>query len=49
MACLLTKDASYKTVAEPSTAAHSPAEAIDLIFKAISEHARERGFRGSLS
>ncbi|MFJ9870994.1 TetR/AcrR family transcriptional regulator [Streptomyces sp. NPDC101165] len=47
VAYLLTKDAYYKEVAEPLSAAHPPAEAIDLIFEAIAEHARERGFRGS--
>ncbi|WP_406482255.1 TetR/AcrR family transcriptional regulator [Streptomyces sp. NBC_01615] len=47
VAYLLTKDAYYKDVAEPLAAAHPPAEAIDLIFEAIAEHARERGFRGS--
>ncbi|MFE1313110.1 TetR/AcrR family transcriptional regulator [Streptomyces sp. NPDC058755] len=47
VAYLLTKDAYYKEVAEPLAAAHPPAEAIDLIFEAIAEHARERGFRGS--
>ncbi|WP_231905562.1 TetR/AcrR family transcriptional regulator [Streptomyces davaonensis] len=47
VAYLLTKDAYYKQVAEPLAAAHPPAEAIDLIFEAIAEHARERGFRGS--
>ncbi|WP_260327150.1 TetR/AcrR family transcriptional regulator [Streptomyces sp. TLI_185] len=47
VAYLLTKDAYYKGVAEPLAAAHPPAEAIDLIFEAIAEHARERGFRGS--
>ncbi|MGW3914551.1 TetR/AcrR family transcriptional regulator [Streptomyces sp. NPDC005070] len=47
VAYLLTKDAYYKDVAEPLAAAHPPAEAIDLIFEAIAEHARERDFRGS--
>ncbi|KUL42139.1 TetR family transcriptional regulator [Streptomyces regalis] len=47
VAYLLTKDAYYKGVAEPLAAGHPPAEAIDLIFEAIAEHARERGFRGS--
>lgn len=47
VAYLLTKDAYYKEVAEPLAAGHPPAEAIDLIFEAIAEHARERGFRGS--
>ncbi|MGW7406962.1 TetR/AcrR family transcriptional regulator [Streptomyces sp. NPDC054833] len=47
VAYLRTKDAYYKDVAEPLAAAHPPAEAIDLIFEAIAEHARERGFRGS--
>ncbi|WP_232247420.1 TetR/AcrR family transcriptional regulator [Kitasatospora azatica] len=47
VAYLLTKDTYYKAVAEPLAAAHPPAEAIDLIFEAIAEHARERGFRGS--
>ncbi|WP_240805538.1 TetR/AcrR family transcriptional regulator [Streptomyces sp. A1547] len=47
VAYLLTKDAYYKDVAEPLAAGHPPAEAIDLIFDAIAEHARERGFRGS--
>ncbi|MEV8100594.1 TetR/AcrR family transcriptional regulator [Kitasatospora sp. NPDC085879] len=47
VAYLLTKDAYYKEVAEPLAAAYPPAEAIDLIFEAIAEHARERGFRGS--
>ncbi|MET7714905.1 helix-turn-helix domain-containing protein [Streptomyces sp. NPDC005407] len=47
VAYLLTKDAYYKQVAEPLAAGHPPAEAIDLIFEAIAEHARERGFRGS--
>ncbi|MFF5012982.1 TetR/AcrR family transcriptional regulator [Streptomyces sp. NPDC001165] len=47
VAYLLTKDAYYKQVAEPLAAAYPPAEAIDLIFEAIAEHARERGFRGS--
>ena len=47
VAYLLTKDAYYKAVAEPLAAEHPPAEAIDLIFEAIAEHARERGFRGS--
>ncbi|GAA3775070.1 TetR/AcrR family transcriptional regulator [Streptomyces coacervatus] len=47
VAYLQTKDAYYKGVAEPLAAAHPPAEAIDLIFEAIAEHARERGFRGS--
>ncbi|MET9904843.1 helix-turn-helix domain-containing protein [Streptomyces sp. NPDC006446] len=47
VAYLLTKDAYYKEVAEPLAAEHPPAEAIDLIFEAIAEHARERGFRGS--
>lgn len=47
VAYLLTKDAYYRQVAEPLAAEHPPAEAIDLIFEAISEHARERGFRGS--
>ncbi|MFF4353867.1 hypothetical protein [Streptomyces sp. NPDC001530] len=47
MAYLLTKDAYYREVAEPLAAAYPPAEAIDLIFEAIAEHARERGFRGS--
>ena len=47
VAYLLTKDAYYREVAEPLAAAHPPAEAIDLIFEAIAEHARERGFRGS--
>ncbi|WP_330305519.1 MULTISPECIES: TetR/AcrR family transcriptional regulator [unclassified Streptomyces] len=47
VAYLLTKDAYYKDVAEPLAAAHPPAEAIDRIFEAIAEHARERGFRGS--
>ncbi|MGN5382256.1 TetR/AcrR family transcriptional regulator [Streptomyces lasalocidi] len=47
VAYLLTKDAYYKDVAEPLADGHPPAEAIDLIFKAIAEHARERGFRGS--
>lgn len=47
VAYLLTKDAYYKAVAEPLAAQYPPAEAIDLIFEAIAEHARERGFRGS--
>lgn len=47
VAYLLTKDAYYKDVAEPLAAGHPPAEALDLIFEAIAEHARERGFRGS--
>ncbi|MGK8553383.1 TetR/AcrR family transcriptional regulator [Nocardia gipuzkoensis] len=47
LAYLLTKEAYYRQVAEPLAAAHPPAEAIDLIFEAIAEHARERGFRGS--
>ncbi|WP_327324748.1 TetR/AcrR family transcriptional regulator [Streptomyces sp. NBC_01210] len=47
VAYLLTKDAYYKAVAEPLAAEYPPAEAIDLIFEAIAEHARERGFRGS--
>ncbi|MEU3920228.1 helix-turn-helix domain-containing protein, partial [Streptomyces sp. NPDC029004] len=47
LAYLLTKDAYYRQVAEPLAAAHPPAEAIDLIFEGIAEHARERGFRGS--
>ncbi|MFJ9820851.1 TetR/AcrR family transcriptional regulator [Streptomyces sp. NPDC101151] len=47
VAYLLTKDAYYRQVAEPLAAGHPPAAAIDLIFEAISEHARERGFRGS--
>ncbi len=47
VAYLETKDAYYKAVAEPLAAAHPAAEAIDLIFEAIAEHARERGFRGS--
>lgn len=47
VAYLLTKDVYYKQVAEPLAAAYPPAEAIDLIFEAIAEHARERGFRGS--
>ncbi|MDF3140852.1 MULTISPECIES: hypothetical protein [unclassified Streptomyces] len=41
------KDACRREVAEPPAAAHPPAEAIDLIFEAIAEHAQERGFRGS--
>ncbi|GAA0674505.1 TetR/AcrR family transcriptional regulator [Kitasatospora atroaurantiaca] len=47
VAYLLTKDAYYRAVAEPLAVGHPPAEAIDLIFEAIAEHARERGFRGS--
>ncbi|WP_370110441.1 TetR/AcrR family transcriptional regulator [Streptacidiphilus sp. MAP12-33] len=47
VAYLMTKDAFYRSVAEPLVAGHPPAEAIDLIFGAIAEHARERGFRGS--
>jgi AcrR family transcriptional regulator len=47
VAYLLTKDAYYKAVAEPLAATHPPAEAIDLIFEAIADHALERGFRGS--
>ena len=47
VAYLQTKDAYYRQVAEPLAAAHPPAEAIDLIFEAIAEHSRERGFRGS--
>ncbi len=47
VAYLLSKDAYYKEVAEPLAAGHPPAEALDLIFEAIAEHARERGFRGS--
>ncbi|MFF4389161.1 TetR/AcrR family transcriptional regulator [Streptomyces sp. NPDC001552] len=46
-AYLRTKEACYRATAEPLAAAHPPAEAIDLIFEAISEHAQERGFRGS--
>ncbi len=47
LAYLRTKEAYYRATAEPLAAAHPPAEAIDLIFEAISEHAQERGFRGS--
>ena len=47
VAYLQTKDTYYRALAEPLAAAHPPAEAIDLIFDAIAEHARERGFRGS--
>jgi AcrR family transcriptional regulator len=47
VAYLQTKDAYYRAVAEPLAAGHPAAEAIDLIFEAIAEHARERGFRGS--
>ncbi|KPI06601.1 transcriptional regulator, TetR family [Actinobacteria bacterium OV450] len=47
LAYLQTKDAYYRSVAEPLAAGHPPAEAIDLIFEAISQHALERGFRGS--
>jgi len=47
LAYLQTKDAFYRAVAEPLAAGHPPTEAIDLIFEAIAEHARERGFRGS--
>ncbi|WP_214323704.1 TetR/AcrR family transcriptional regulator [Nonomuraea sediminis] len=47
LAYLLSKDAYYRAVAEPLAAGHPPEEAIDLIFEAIAEHARERGFRGS--
>jgi hypothetical protein len=41
-------NAYYREVAEPLAAGHSPARAIDLIFGAIAEHARQRRFRGSL-
>lgn len=47
VAYLQTKDAYYRAIVEPLAAAHPPAEAIELIFEAIAEHARERGFRGS--
>jgi AcrR family transcriptional regulator len=47
VAYLRTKDTYYREVAEPLAAEHPPAEAIDQIFEAIAEHARERGFRGS--
>lgn len=47
VAYLLTKDTYYKSVAEPLAAGYPPGEAIDRIFEAIAEHARERGFRGS--
>lgn len=41
------RDAYYREVAEPPAAGHQPAEACDLIFEAIAEHARKRGSRGS--
>ncbi len=47
IAYLRQKEAYYRAVAEPLAQAHPPGEAIDLIFEAIAEHARERGFRGS--
>ncbi|MFE2875075.1 TetR/AcrR family transcriptional regulator [Streptomyces roseus] len=47
LAYLQTKETYYRAVAEPLAVGHPPAEAIDLIFEAISRHALERGFRGS--